>query len=74
VKLSTKLYGIVGALALIGMIVAGAGIWYLRSLGRGTERRHRKDGGEARPGERQPGPRLGDGRRPAGNVRLREPQ
>jgi methyl-accepting chemotaxis protein len=32
VKLSTKLYGIVGALALIGMIVAGAGIWYLRSL------------------------------------------
>jgi methyl-accepting chemotaxis protein len=31
-KLSTKLYGIVGALALIGAIVAGAGMWYLRSL------------------------------------------
>jgi len=32
-KLSTKLYGIVGSLALIGMIVAGSGIAYLRALG-----------------------------------------
>ncbi len=32
-KLSTKLYGIVGALALIGMLLAGAGMWYLRTLG-----------------------------------------
>ena len=28
-KLSTKLYGIVGALALIGMIVAGVIYWVL---------------------------------------------
>jgi methyl-accepting chemotaxis protein/methyl-accepting chemotaxis protein-1 (serine sensor receptor) len=32
-KLSTKLYGIVGVLAFIGMAVAGSGIWYLSSLG-----------------------------------------
>lgn len=32
-KLSTKLYGIVGALALIGMLLAGGGMWYLRTLG-----------------------------------------
>ncbi len=32
-KLSTKLYSIVGALALTGMLVAGSGMWYLRTLG-----------------------------------------
>jgi methyl-accepting chemotaxis protein len=32
-KLSTKLYGTVGSLGLIGMLVAGTGIWYLRALG-----------------------------------------
>ena len=32
-KLSTKLYGAVGALALIGILVAGAWICYLRALG-----------------------------------------
>jgi len=32
-KLSTKLFGIVAALALIGAGVAGSGIWYLHSLG-----------------------------------------
>jgi methyl-accepting chemotaxis protein/methyl-accepting chemotaxis protein-1 (serine sensor receptor) len=32
-KLSTKLYGAVGALATIGILVAGAGIFYLRALG-----------------------------------------
>jgi methyl-accepting chemotaxis protein len=32
-KLSTKLYGAVGALALVGIVVAGTGVWYLRSLG-----------------------------------------
>ena len=31
--LSTRLYGIVGSLALIGVAVAGSGIWYLHSLG-----------------------------------------
>jgi methyl-accepting chemotaxis protein/methyl-accepting chemotaxis protein-1 (serine sensor receptor) len=31
--LSTKLYGTVGALALTGLLVAGAGNWYLRALG-----------------------------------------
>src|ERR1035437_1905782 len=30
---STKLYGTVGALALVGMVVAGTATWYLRSLG-----------------------------------------
>ncbi len=33
-KVSTKLYLTVGILALIGMTVAGSGIWYLRTLGR----------------------------------------
>ena len=32
-RLSTKLYGIVGALALVGILVAGSGIWYLRTVG-----------------------------------------
>ena len=32
-KLSTKLYGAVGALALTGILIAGAGIWYVRALG-----------------------------------------
>jgi methyl-accepting chemotaxis protein len=32
-RLSTKLYGVVGVLALIGILVAGAGIWYVRTLG-----------------------------------------
>jgi methyl-accepting chemotaxis protein len=32
-KVATKLYGAVGALALVGIAVAGTGIWYLRSLG-----------------------------------------
>ena len=32
-KVSTKLYGTLGALALTGSLVAGAGIWYVRSLG-----------------------------------------
>ncbi len=31
--LSTKLFSIVGALALIGLGVAGSGLWYLHSLG-----------------------------------------
>ena len=33
-KLSAQLYSIVGALALIGAVVAGSGTWYLRSLNR----------------------------------------
>ncbi len=32
-RVSTKLYLTVGALAAIGIIVAGTGIWYLRALG-----------------------------------------
>lgn len=32
-KLSTKLYGIVGTLALTAAVVAGAGVWSLRTLG-----------------------------------------
>jgi methyl-accepting chemotaxis protein/methyl-accepting chemotaxis protein-1 (serine sensor receptor) len=32
-KVSTKLYGLVGSLALTGTLVAGAGIWYIRTLG-----------------------------------------
>ena len=32
-KVSTKLFAALGALALTGMIVAGSGIWYLRTLG-----------------------------------------
>ena len=32
-KLSTKLYATVGSLALVGMVAAGSGIWYLRMLG-----------------------------------------
>ena len=32
-RVSTKLYGIVGALALIGMLVAGVGAWYQYVLG-----------------------------------------
>jgi methyl-accepting chemotaxis protein/methyl-accepting chemotaxis protein-1 (serine sensor receptor) len=32
-KLTTKLYGIVGSLALTGMLAAGTGVWYLRTLG-----------------------------------------
>jgi hypothetical protein len=32
-KVSTKLYGAVGTLALLGTAVCGAGIWYLRDLG-----------------------------------------
>jgi methyl-accepting chemotaxis protein len=32
-KVSTKLYSVVGALTFIGTLVAGTGIWYLRSLG-----------------------------------------
>ena len=30
---SAKLYGTIGSLALVGMLVAGAGIWYIRTLG-----------------------------------------
>jgi methyl-accepting chemotaxis protein/methyl-accepting chemotaxis protein-1 (serine sensor receptor) len=33
VKLSTKLYTVVGSLALTGMLVAGVGVWYLRTMG-----------------------------------------
>jgi methyl-accepting chemotaxis protein/methyl-accepting chemotaxis protein-1 (serine sensor receptor) len=33
-KVSTKLYAAVGALAAIGVMAAGSGIWYLRELGR----------------------------------------
>jgi methyl-accepting chemotaxis protein/methyl-accepting chemotaxis protein-1 (serine sensor receptor) len=32
-KVSTKLYGAVGTLALTGLLVSGTGIWYLRTLG-----------------------------------------
>ena len=32
-NLSKKLYGIVGGLALTGMLVSGAGILYVRSMG-----------------------------------------
>ncbi|MGJ5819540.1 methyl-accepting chemotaxis protein [Paludibaculum fermentans] len=33
-RVSTKLYAAVGALAAIGLLAAGTGIWYLRELGR----------------------------------------
>jgi len=32
-KISTKLYAALGGLLLVGVIIAGAGIWYLRELG-----------------------------------------